>query len=193
MKVSENPKLNDIVATAQRLFYRHGIRRVSIEEICQTARVSKMTFYKFFKNKADLLRFLMDQIYDVAVKEYREIINQKISYDEIVKQMIDWKLKQQEQMSQEFIQEYMQSDDPAIHKYFREKQEEILKIVLDDIVRAQKNKEIRQDIKPEFIYFILNKIIEFYQEDVLRKLYETPIALTEEIVKFFFYGIMIKK
>ncbi|NOZ62096.1 MAG: TetR/AcrR family transcriptional regulator, partial [Calditrichaeota bacterium] len=56
--------------TAQDLFFRYGIRRVTVEEICRTAGVSKMTFYKYFKNKIDLVKKLMEKIYDQALAEY---------------------------------------------------------------------------------------------------------------------------
>ena len=37
-----------IVETATDLFMRYGVKRVTVEEICQTAKISKMTFYKYF-------------------------------------------------------------------------------------------------------------------------------------------------
>ena len=63
-----NPKQNQIISTAQSLFWKYGMRRVSIEEICRDARVSKMTFYKFFKNKVDLVKFILDKIMDESMK-----------------------------------------------------------------------------------------------------------------------------
>ena len=52
--LTTNPKYLDIFKTAKDLFWKYGIKRVSIEEICKEAKVSKMTFYKFFPNKIEL-------------------------------------------------------------------------------------------------------------------------------------------
>jgi AcrR family transcriptional regulator len=46
MKDAANLKLARIASTAEKLFMKFGIRRVSVEEICREASVSKMTFYK---------------------------------------------------------------------------------------------------------------------------------------------------
>ena len=40
-----------LFSTAKNLFFKFGLRRVSVEEICKKASVSKMTFYRNFNNK----------------------------------------------------------------------------------------------------------------------------------------------
>ncbi|RKY44359.1 MAG: TetR/AcrR family transcriptional regulator, partial [Candidatus Neomarinimicrobiota bacterium] len=44
--VSSKKKIDKIVETGKKLFYRYGIKKVSVEEICKEAGVSKATFYK---------------------------------------------------------------------------------------------------------------------------------------------------
>ncbi|MCJ7802330.1 MAG: TetR/AcrR family transcriptional regulator, partial [Candidatus Marinimicrobia bacterium] len=61
-KDSESPKFKQIVETANDLFMRFGVKRITIEEICKTAKVSKMTFYKFFKNKIELAEYIIFSI-----------------------------------------------------------------------------------------------------------------------------------
>lgn len=52
-----------IVETADRLFYHHGIRAVGIDRIIAEANVAKMSLYKHFPSKGDLI---------LAVLKYRE-------------------------------------------------------------------------------------------------------------------------
>jgi AcrR family transcriptional regulator len=52
-----------ILETADRLFYRDGIRAVGIDRIIAEAEVAKMSLYKHFPSKDDLI---------LAVLEYRE-------------------------------------------------------------------------------------------------------------------------
>jgi AcrR family transcriptional regulator len=59
-----------ILKTGLDLFQRFGIKRVTIEEICQTANVSKMTFYKYFKNKNELVRFIWEKGVEQAVEKF---------------------------------------------------------------------------------------------------------------------------
>jgi AcrR family transcriptional regulator len=60
----DNKKYQDLLNTARELFFKHGTKRVTIEEICEKADVSKMTFYKFFRNKEDLGIRMLSQISD---------------------------------------------------------------------------------------------------------------------------------
>ncbi|WP_372931944.1 TetR/AcrR family transcriptional regulator, partial [Mariniphaga sediminis] len=52
----KSKKYLEIMKTARELFWKHGFRRVTIQEICEKAGVSKMTFYKHFPNKIDLAK-----------------------------------------------------------------------------------------------------------------------------------------
>src|SRR5881392_843824 len=50
------PKPRDrIVATAQDLFHRHGIRGVGVETIAEAAGTNKMTLYRHFGSKDELV------------------------------------------------------------------------------------------------------------------------------------------
>ena len=49
-------KRDQLLQTGEALFIKHGMRRVTVEEICRQAGVSKPTFYKYFQNKAALAR-----------------------------------------------------------------------------------------------------------------------------------------
>lgn len=66
---SVTPSARDrILETAQRLFYRHGIRAVGVDRIIAESGVAKMSFYRHFPSKKDLVvaflerrhRFWMD-------------------------------------------------------------------------------------------------------------------------------------
>ena len=44
-----------ILTAAGELFYRHGIRAVGVEAIAQAARTNKMTLYRHFPSKDELV------------------------------------------------------------------------------------------------------------------------------------------
>ena len=54
---------NKILKKSSDLFFKHGFRSVSIDDICSELRISKKTFYKYFSQK-DLLieRILKDYV-----------------------------------------------------------------------------------------------------------------------------------
>ena len=55
-------KHEQLLQTAAGLFRQHGIRRVSVEEICRRAGISKATFYKHYANRGELAVAVFDQL-----------------------------------------------------------------------------------------------------------------------------------
>ena len=53
LNTSNSSKEQVIMETARRLFWKHGISRIKVKEICEESEVSKMTFYRLFNNKID--------------------------------------------------------------------------------------------------------------------------------------------
>ena len=51
---------NHIIKTAGELFFRLGIRRVSIDDICRELGMSKKTFYVYFASKDELIEQLLN-------------------------------------------------------------------------------------------------------------------------------------
>ena len=49
------PPRDRILAAAAELFYRHGIRAVGVESIAEAARTNKMTLYRHFTSKDELV------------------------------------------------------------------------------------------------------------------------------------------
>jgi AcrR family transcriptional regulator len=190
MKTRENPRVQQINQTAMALFYKFGFRRVSVEEICREANVSKMTFYKYYKNKTDLVKQLLISIFEDAKQQYRFIMDQDIPYEEKVKQFTVWKIEQAAKVSNEFIKEILNYPDPKVSELCFKVRNDNLQMAKEDFSLAQQNGDIRKEIKPEFILYFINHMIEMIEDQRLTDLYESPKELTSELMNFFFYGIL---
>lgn len=186
----DNPKFQQIVTTAKKLFFKFGVRRITIEEICREANVSKMTFYKHFSNKVELVKFIIRKIYDEGMIAYRKIMAQPIPFPEKVKQSIRLKMEGTENLSQEFILDIHWDADPEIMQLFNEIVQKNIREFIDDLVEAQQKGEIRPDIKPEFIHFFINHMFTLAEDENLARLYESTQDLIMELTNFFFYGIL---
>jgi len=68
-----NIKQEQILSTGKELFWKYGFKRVTIEEICREAKVSKMTFYKYFPNKSKLAIVILDSIFDEGILKIRKL------------------------------------------------------------------------------------------------------------------------
>jgi len=190
MGAKYNPKREQILKTGKDLFWKYGFKRVTIEEVCKEAGVSKMTYYKFFPNKIELVKILMNDILRVSMDKYKLIMASDIPYPEKVVALIHLKKDQIEHMSSEFFKDYVQSDDPELISYLQQLSGESMQMFTDDFRKAQENGDIRKDLKIEFIMYMMNHLVEMAQNDALINMYEEPQDLVMEITNFLFYGIL---
>ncbi len=190
MDIEYNPKREQILLTGKELFWKFGFKRVTIEEICKEAGVSKMTYYKFFSNKIEMVKTLMDRVLKESLEKYRKITERDVPYPEKVVQMIQLKQEQVNTMSSEFFRDYVQSDDPDLINFLNQLTQENLELFTNDFKKAQEDGDIRTDLKVEFIMYMMNHLVEMAQEEALLNMYDEPQDLVMEITKFLFYGIL---
>ena len=186
----ENKKLQQLVYKAFDLFWKFGFTRVSIEELCKEAGVSKMTFYKHFKNKTDLVRFILHEMSEYSLKLYEDIMSEDIPFVEKVRKSVQLKLKQTENISEAFFNDFQRQNDPELLKVVQEQRISNIKVVTDWYIKAQKDGDVRKDIKPEFIIYFLNHMMEMVKDDNLVNMYSDPQDLIMELTNFFFYGLL---
>ena len=189
----QSGKFEAIAAAAKSLFWKHGIRRVSIEEICHDAGVSKMTCYKYFSNKTAIAKYLIEDMFESGIKAYKEIYHSDISYEEKVKKMLDLKMSNSHEMSQELLDDIYKNQDEELSETIETIKKRMIGIYLDDIREAQKIGEIRNDVKPEFMLYFLNNLTEMLTDQRLVSIYSNPQQMISEVMTFFFYGIMPRK
>lgn len=182
-----------ITETAYDLFMRHGIKRVTIEEICRIAGVSKMTFYKYFSNKNDLAIFVLDSIFTKGENRYHDIMARDIAYSEKVKDIIKMKLESSKDVSSEMLQDLWHNPIPEVADYMQKRTQATLKLFLDDMIAAQNKGEIRQDINPHFILYIIGQLQNMTADEQVTCMYGSTQDLVSEMVNFFFYGILTKE
>jgi len=60
------PPRERILATAVELFYRHGIRAVGVDSIAEAAGTNKMTLYRHFTSKDELVAEYLRRLADKA-------------------------------------------------------------------------------------------------------------------------------
>jgi AcrR family transcriptional regulator len=64
-----------ILASSRELFWKHGFRRVTVDEICEKTGISKMTFYRYFANKTELAKAVFSQAANEGYDQFRIIMN----------------------------------------------------------------------------------------------------------------------
>lgn len=188
--ITDKPrKLRQIFTTAEQLFQRYGFRRVTIEEICQQASVSKMTFYKYFTNKGELIRYMLDIWLSESKRMMDEVNAMDIPFTEKIRRILRLKEESSMAISHEFMADYMNPDE-ELKIYIQEFYSKVVALFIDFIKVAQAKGEVRPEIRPEFLIALLNKLVELAKDEQLVKLYPSITEFSLEINNFFYCGIL---
>jgi AcrR family transcriptional regulator len=185
-----NKKYIAIMKAARELFWKHGIRRVSIEEICREAKTSKMTFYRFFPNKIELAKIVMDRYYEQGVLDFRKLIREDCPVSEKMQKMIRMKLEGSSDLSNEFVQDLLSSTSPELSSYFNEKMKFIYSEVINEFKIGQKDGWIRKDLNVEFMFFYFQKTASLLADKDLLSQFRSPQEMILEVTNLIIYGIV---
>ena len=185
-----NTKYEAILETANDLFWKHGIKRVTIEEICSEARVSKMTFYKYFPNKIELAKTLLQQVFEESMHKFNEILNDNLPFTEKINKIILLKFEAIKNISTEFINDLYKNQEYGLYQYMEEQKKQMLGLFVDFLIDAQHKGQIRKDIKIDFILTYINQGYSLFENKELVSKYDQPQGLIMDFMNFMFYGLL---
>lgn len=188
-KVTQNKKYLDIIQAARTLFWKHGFKRVSIEEICREAKTSKMTFYKFFANKLELAKAVFDFVVDDSVATFKTVLHESTSASELIGQMLQMKKEGIHEISKEFITDFYTNPELGLKDYIDEKTRTVWAEMIGDFKLAQERGLFRQDLNIEFFVYFTQKYSDLMNDPYLNKIYPNPQDLIMELTRFSAYGI----
>ncbi len=184
-----SPKYQSIIAKGKELFWKHGIKRVTIEEICTESQVSKMTFYKFFPNKIELAKSLLQHILEESFQQFNEILTDDIPFTEKINRIIRLKFEATENISTEFINDLYKNKEYGLSEYMEEQRNRTLNLFIKFLSESQQKGDIRKDVKIDFIMDYINYGYTLLENKELSSKYDNPQALIMEFINFMFYGL----
>ncbi len=191
MNDRSNKKYHQLVVTAKELFTRHGIKRVSIDEICKVSNVSKMTFYKYFENKIELVKEVLEQDFTEGFKSIDAIMAQKSPFHEKMVQIMKYKIEKAKEYGDLFLSEV--NTLPELIAFLDKMNMEKRRYTMDVFTEGQKEGAIRKDIRPEFYQYLLRQLNVMAQEEQLISIFPTLDERIKELIKLVLYGILDKE
>lgn len=178
-----------ILKSAEELFQRYGFKRVTVEEICANAKVSKMTFYKYFRNKDEVVIRILSEKTEAAYEEARTIMESTRSFPEKVQLLAAQKHRNLAQLSEAFLQDYLQ-DEGAVREYIQEVSARAINLFIAFLKRSQEQGELIITVKPELFLAYLDKVTELARNQQLADLYPSYNEYLDVLNNIFYYGIV---
>jgi AcrR family transcriptional regulator len=174
-------KRDQLIQTGEALFVRHGMRRVTVEEICRQAGVSKPTFYKHFENKEALARHIDELWIQDALQRIDEIEESETTFPEKMKQILALKKELAARPGPEFLQDLIHLEIDLSHALQR---------VMRFIIKGQQQGDIRPDVRPELLMAAFDLLNSIQYDSKIRDLYEDAETLAGDVFKLFHYGAL---
>jgi AcrR family transcriptional regulator len=174
-------KRDQLIQTGEALFIKHGMRRVTVKEICRQAGVSKPTFYKYFANKASLARRIVELWIEQVLQRIDEIEDAEVPFPEKMKQILALKQAIAARPGPEFLQDLIALDIDLSYA---------LRRVMRFLVQGQQNGDIRADIPPEFLLAAFDLLNTMHHDPRIRGLYKDVETLAGDIFRLFYYGAL---
>lgn len=190
MKVSTEKKLLDATRS---LIWSQGVNKTTVDQICNEAKVSKMTFYRAFENKFDVVKIVLDEKYENFEKNYHEIFDKNIPFVEKINEIIYFNLESVREISAELIKDIVSQENPNLKDYMDEKVNFQRELTLSYIIKEQTKGNFRSDLKIEFISFFLDHINELVFDKRLNKIYESTDELVNQLTKMFYFGVLKRR
>jgi AcrR family transcriptional regulator len=167
-------KQSDIFEAAKKLFYKFGVRRVTIEDICEEANASKMTFYNYFSN---------------AIEKYREMVQSEITAEEKIRKTFELKLESAMGLEMDFLADLYKYPDDALKEHLNVWKQRSIDLTKSWFIEMQQNGLIIKELNFPVFMLYADAIQSFVLNDETMNFFGTTRELTHTVSKLFLYGI----
>ncbi|HHV04028.1 MAG: TetR/AcrR family transcriptional regulator [Bacteroidales bacterium] len=171
------------------LFWKYGFRKVSVEEICQNAGVSKMTFYRYFESKTKFAKQILDHTVEEAMTRFQGIMDSDLSTEDKLHRIILMKMEGTANISREFIEDIYGSRGEELQHYMMQLTGKTAGMIIETFRQAQKKGFFRKDFKPEMLIAMSMKMRDLLTDEHLNSLYSNVNEMIVEITRILTCGI----
>ena len=193
MNKNEQRVVDKLMAAAKSLFCRFGIRRVSVAEICREAGVSKMSFYRHFRDKGEMAVKVLGKHFTERMENFEAILLEDIPFEEKLRKTVAIKMAWFKNVGNELIRDVMSDRESAPGKFLVELLNGQARRTKEIFVNLQKRGDIRKDIRVELIMHVVEGLWKAFGDETLLGLYDDKSQLYEELCKAAYYGILPPK
>jgi AcrR family transcriptional regulator len=186
-----SPKQYELVNTAYKLFRRHGFQRVSVEEVCRLAGVSKVTFYKYFSGKDELILFIVRSLFDAMLARSGEIL---ASPAEITEKFDDISLLKQSLMAEvgdEMTRAIL--THPAAKEYLLDIYQRSADMFREFVAREQRLGNINPTVNVELILALMLELNRMYSENRLEGIFSGVEDMIRQVNELLLKGMLARE
>lgn len=181
-------KKEQIIQTAEDLFFHFGFKRLTISEICDKSGISRKTFYSYFENKDDLVHHIVKAFMENSFEVFELILDDdSLTFEEKLEKSILIKYELGKKWSIAFFSDLL--SDEKISVYYQSLIGRSASMLRDMLKSAQENNEINPDLNIEYIIWMLRKQSEHLDDKELLRFFADIEDMVRQMTQVFVYGI----
>ena len=172
-------KKKAILEVTSNLLRERLISDISMDEIAQLAQVSKVTIFKYYKNKNNLMNIVIRNALNFMIEEIQHLVNTKENFRETFRQVSRFKIKQIHMMTDIFLQNMMNqyATDP---NFFDTDMRHIQHLVYQKLFqKGRAEGQISPDYTDEDLILFIDIMSEGMKTIPLERARKRPEILTE--------------
>lgn len=180
-----------IIDISEALFSKHGWQRVSISKICLEADVSRVTFYRYFQNKNDLLQQVFILQHERIEAFYQKLLEESTTLEAIMKGIFNY---QQTALNRFFTPDILkdidQNNDPELSEFFDNNRERKYRFLNSFFTELQSRKIIDANYPTILIHSFLKIMDELMFSTQIQTYYkDDKSGLRRDVLKLIMFGL----
>lgn len=178
-------------ATAKELFWKHGFKKVSIDEICKKAAVSRKTFYTYYPNKQALVLSILESLTNEMLDVFAVLVaDTEKSFSEKMNMLLLLKFEMNKEFSMEFINDFLHPDSAELLEYLNTVVGKSLKLTREFFTNAQQNGEMNPGLNLDFLLWNMQKQLEICSTPEALAMFPDSESMVRQISELMIYGVM---
>lgn len=149
---------SDIIDAAEKVFFKKGIESATMDEVAETAELSKGTLYTYFKSKEDLHFAICIRGLELLKDRFEKAINKDISVlQNLVQIGIAFVQFSKENTDYFKVMSHFENKEiiESEHAHQHTEKDDVMELMIKLIENGKKDGSIRNDIDPGIISHIL--------------------------------------
>ncbi|WP_020611304.1 TetR/AcrR family transcriptional regulator [Sediminispirochaeta bajacaliforniensis] len=183
-------KKENIKNASIELFSLYGIKKVSMNEIAEKAQVSKVSIYKYFNSKDDLIRYVIKAVSSEILFDINNIIESENPFPEKVKMIIMNKNQGLKFLRGDFFTELLSLDEVLNNYYEQEFKEKANSLMIKFIELGKTSGFIDKKVKTTTILTHIHIFQKGVESNLGTLSGRDDIS---ELIQLFFFGILSKQ
>jgi AcrR family transcriptional regulator len=183
-------KKEKINHTARDLFFKHGFKRVTIDEICRKSHVSRKTYYTIYENKNALILNLLKELTEDSIAQFKDIIYSNLSFTEKIEKSLAQKYSFSKTISKEFVADLMDPGAGEILTYWQLIMQDSMILLKEFLQDAQRKGEMNPNLKLSYVMWFMQHMTDLMKSEELLSQFDDMEDMTRQLSESMIYGLM---